>query len=152
MPDGTGDVESYLAGLDHPLKQALVKLRAAILRSNAAITDHIKWNAPSFLHGGDDRVTFRLPPGGRGLQLVFHRGARKRSADGFAFTDPSGLVAWAGADRGVVSLGSAAEVAARTGAIVALVNAWVRAVDAGASPGAAASRRSRARRTARPRK
>jgi hypothetical protein len=33
-----------------------------------------KWNAPSFRHAGEDRVTFRLQPGDK-LQLIFHRGA-----------------------------------------------------------------------------
>jgi hypothetical protein len=65
--------------LRHPLKAGVVQLRAAILASNAAITEHVKWNAPSFCYGGTDRVTSRLRPGDR-LQLIFHRGATTRPA------------------------------------------------------------------------
>ncbi|MCW5831977.1 MAG: DUF1801 domain-containing protein [Labilithrix sp.] len=115
-----------MSALTHAFKPGIEELRAAILASDAAITEHVKWNAPSFCYGGDDRVTFRLPPKG-GLQLVFHRGAKSKDAATFTFDDPSGLVAWAAADRGVVTLTSLADVRAKKKAIVALVNAWMRA-------------------------
>lgn len=126
MPKPTADVETFLADLEHPLKNGVVALRAAILASDAAITEHIKWNAPSFCYGGDDRVTFRLPPKG-GVQLVLHRGAKVKDTRGFAFDDRWGLVAWAAPDRGVVTLADLAAVQARTRDVVALVNAWMRA-------------------------
>jgi hypothetical protein len=63
------DVEQYLTDLRHPLKEGVLQLRAAILASDLAITEHVKWNAPSFCYGGQDRVTFRLQPRGR-LQLI----------------------------------------------------------------------------------
>jgi hypothetical protein len=52
-------------------------VREIILSAHPGITERIKWNAPSFCIDGDDRITFRLQPGDR-VQLVFHRGARKR--------------------------------------------------------------------------
>ena len=51
-----------MEGLDHPLKQQIEQLRAAILGSNERITEHGKWNAPSFRYASEDRVTFRLHP------------------------------------------------------------------------------------------
>ena len=51
-----------MEGLDHPLKEEIGRLRAAILDSNDRITEHIKWKAPSFRYAGEDRVTFRLYP------------------------------------------------------------------------------------------
>ena len=77
-----------------------------------AITERIKWNAPSFGVDGDDRVTFKLHPPDR-LQLVVHRGAKARDMQGFTFADPSGLVRWVAPDRGVVTLRSLDEIAAR---------------------------------------
>jgi hypothetical protein len=42
----------------------------------------------------DDRITFRLQPGDR-VQLVFHRGTRKRDdATTFSFQDGTGLMEW----------------------------------------------------------
>lgn len=120
------DVDAFLAELRNPLARGVAALRAAIVASDPAIRERIKWNAPSFGLGDDDRVTLRLPPKG-GLQLVFHRGAKPKDTKGFAFEDPSGLLVWAAADRGVVTLRDLDEIRAKTDAIVALVGAWMRA-------------------------
>lgn len=119
-------MDTFFATLEHPLKPSIQSLRAAILDSNAEISEHIKWKAPSFCHAGDDRVTFRLPPKG-GLQLIFHRGVKVKDASGFRFEDASGLVVWAAADRGVVTLSDAEDVRAKTAILVGLVNAWMTA-------------------------
>ena len=119
------DVDAYLRELQHPLKAGVERLRAAILASNGQITEHVKWNAPSFWHGGVDRATFRLQPGDR-LQLVLHRGAKPRDdTDGFRFDDPTGTVEWVTADRGVVTFRDLTDVEARSDAVVDLVNRWV---------------------------
>ncbi|WP_353951997.1 DUF1801 domain-containing protein [Knoellia sp. S7-12] len=100
-------------------------MRTAILASNAAITEHVKWNAPSFCYGGTDRVTFRLHPEAR-LQLIFHRGATTRDdTAGFVFDDPSGLMKWLAPDRAVVDLPSLDAVADHQQQVVLLVNRWV---------------------------
>lgn len=117
-------VATYLSELHHPMKDSVMTLRNAILRSNSAITERVKWNAPSFCRDGDDRVTFRLPPKG-GLQLIFHRGAKPKDTTGFSFADPSGLIAWAAPDRGIVTLADAADCEAKVPTLVALVNAWM---------------------------
>jgi hypothetical protein len=39
--------------------------RTDVLASDDGITEHVKWNAPSFCYAGVDRVTFRLQPGNR---------------------------------------------------------------------------------------
>jgi hypothetical protein len=116
-----------MATLDHPLKAGADQLRMAILAANPGITEHIKWNAPSFYYAGQDRVTFRLHPKGA-LQLIFHRGAKVRadSAD-FTVEDPSGLLTWLGKDRAIVTLPDLAAVAAQQSSIVELVNQWVEA-------------------------
>jgi hypothetical protein len=56
----SSDVEQFMAELDHPLKEGVVGLRRAILAADPGITEHVKWNAPSFRYAGEDRVTFHL--------------------------------------------------------------------------------------------
>lgn len=126
VPKRSLDVATYLDELRHPLKQGILALREAILRSSGSITESIKWNAPSFGHEGDDRVTFRFPPKG-GLQLIFHRGAKVKDATGFVFADPSGLIVWATPDRGIVTLSDLGDLSAKTPLLVTLVNAWMHA-------------------------
>lgn len=121
MSDGTVEVDRYLAGLEHPFKPEIASLRAAIVGSDASITERVKWNAPSFGHGGQDRVTFRLAPRDR-CQLIFHRGAKVRAdADAFAFEDASGLLEWVAGDRAVVTFTDVEDVRAKQAAVVALV-------------------------------
>lgn len=119
------DVDRYMADLQHPLKVGIARLRTAILASNPEITEHVKWNAPSFRFGGDDRVTFRLHPGER-FQVIFHRGAKTRDdAEEFTFADPSGLMTWLSPDRALVDLPDLAAVEAREERVVALINRWI---------------------------
>ncbi|MGC9665162.1 DUF1801 domain-containing protein [Planosporangium sp. 12N6] len=105
MRNKTAEVDRFVAALVHPLKEGVEQLRIAILDSNEQITEHVKWKAPSFRYGGEDRVTFKLHPRDR-LQLIFHRGAKVRDdSRDFVFQDHSGLLTWvtndrAGADAG----------------------------------------------------
>ncbi|MEV6373662.1 DUF1801 domain-containing protein [Micromonospora musae] len=116
-----------MATLAHPLKSGVEELRSAILASNTEISEHVKWNAPSFRFGGDDRVTFRLRPGDR-VQLIFHRGAKVRSdVAEFTFEDPTGLMTWLAPDRGVVTFPDLKTMQSQQAAVVSLVNRWVRA-------------------------
>src|SRR3712207_8947161 len=125
MPNRAQEVDRFMSGLHHPLKEGVEQLRTAILDSNDQITEHIKWNAPSFRYAGEDRVTFRLYPEDR-VQLIFHRGAKVRSdsAD-FAFEDHTGLLRWVAADRAVVALRDAKDAEAKQRDLVELVNRWV---------------------------
>lgn len=123
-------VQSFLDNLDHPLKDGIVALRTAILGAHSDLTEQIKWNAPSFCLGGDDRITFRIPPKGKpGVQLIFHRGAKSKDSSNFKFTDPSNLVEWAASDRGVVTFTNTTDIKKHKTQFVALVKAWLDATD-----------------------
>jgi hypothetical protein len=119
------DVDRFMAELDHPLKEGVVDLRRAILAADPGITEHVKWNAPSFRYAGEDRVTFQLRRPDR-IQLVFHRGVRVRAdSAAFVFEDPTGLMRWATPDRGILTFSDLGEVAAHTAAVGALAGRWV---------------------------
>lgn len=120
-------VDSFLESLDHPLKPAIERLRLAILDADDAITEHIKWKAPSFCFNSVDRVTFNLRPLHH-VQLIFHRGA-KTIEDDFHFDAAkwSGLWEMIAQDRGQVIFPSAEVAAARQAEFVTMVREWVRA-------------------------
>ena len=118
-------VDEFVDGLTHTRRAEIVQLRDAILAIDLDITERVKWNAPSFCIDGDDRVTMRLQPGDR-VELVFHRGAKKRDdANRFRFDDPTGWVVWASPDRGVVTLADTSETSRRAKRIADLVRAWM---------------------------
>jgi hypothetical protein len=129
VPRPTDTVDQFMARLDHPQKAEIEAVRAIVLGADPAITEHIKWNAPSFCSGGDDRVTLRLHPPGK-LQVVLHRGAKVKDATGFHFEDATGLVKWAAPDRGIIALGDLADIQAKQAVLAELVRRWVAATGA----------------------
>jgi len=120
-------VERYLLDLPHPRKGEIEEIRGAILENIPQITERVKWNAPSFCVAGDDRITFRLQPGDR-VELVFHRGAKKRAdTDTFSFSDPSGLIKWSTPDRGTIAFRDQEDVRSKLPALIDVANRWINA-------------------------
>jgi hypothetical protein len=95
-------VSAWLVALDHPRKAEITRLVAIIAKANPRLAQGIKWNAPSFALDGTDCITLRVGPGDI-LQIIFHRGAKKRD-DRFAFADPTGLLDMRAEDRGLLDL------------------------------------------------
>ncbi len=125
MAKSAVSVDQFMSQLEHARKDEIEAVRSLILGSNAQITEHIKWNAPSFCFKGDDRVTMRLQPRDR-LELIFHRGAKVKETRGFAFADSTGLLKWLTADRAVIAIQDMADVKARGAALVKVVNEWMK--------------------------
>jgi hypothetical protein len=119
-----GVVDSYLDNLEHRHKAAIEGLRRLILDAVPGLSERIKWNAPSFGKGEDDRITMRLHPGDR-LQLILHRGAKAGVDDLFRFEDPDKLIAWAAPDRGVVTFTDEADLKAKSEALRPVLQRWV---------------------------
>jgi len=120
------EVDSFLESLDHPLKPVVQRLRLAVLEADEAITERIKWRAPSFCFDSVDRVTFNLRPLHQ-VQLIFHRGA-KTIDDDFHFDTAkwSDLLEMIGQDRGQVIFPSAEAATARQEEFGELVREWIR--------------------------
>ena len=124
VADRLSEVDSYLEQLQHGRKPEIEMLRLLVLTAVPNLVERIKWNAPSYGLGQDDRVTMRLHPGDR-LQLILHRGAKANADDFFRFEDPDGLIVWAAPDRGVVTLRDADDLAARSAALGRVIKRWV---------------------------
>jgi len=119
-------VEAFLDGLVHARLDDVREVRAALLTIDG-VTERVKWNAPSFCIDGDDRITFRLQPGDR-VELVVHRGSRTRAdAATFTFDDPSALITWSTADRGVIAFPADVPVATLLPQVLTTAHAWLTA-------------------------
>jgi hypothetical protein len=103
MKPSPNAVDAFMQQLQHGRKAEVEALRALIGAAVPGLSERIKWNAPSYGPGSDDRITMRLQPGDR-VQIVLHRGAKPKTLAGFSFDDPAGLVEWATPDRGVVTI------------------------------------------------
>jgi hypothetical protein len=118
-------VTGFLTTLDHSRKAEINRVRNIILGALPDLVEKIKWNAPSFGLGEDDRITFRLQPGDK-VDLIFHRGVKK-IADDFAFTDETRLLKFLAPDRAVLIFSDAADIEAKAENLRWLVRAWIAA-------------------------
>jgi hypothetical protein len=120
-------VQSFLAALEHPLKGEIVALRQLLMSVDPAISEEIKWNAPSF-RTSEHFATMHLRARDN-VQLILHLGARsKRSIPAGAIADPDGLLKWLGPDRASVSFRGRGDVAAKGEALVAVIRQWIKRV------------------------
>ena len=118
------EVDTYLDDLKHARKGEITALRRVILEAVPDLVERIKWNAPSFGPGEDDRITMRIHPGDR-VQLILHRGAKAGADDFFRFEDPDKLLSWAAPDRGVVTFKDAADLSSKSAPLGEVLRRWV---------------------------
>ncbi len=98
-------VDEFLDDLDEDKRTQVLKLRAWILDAHPSLREHIKWNAPSYVYGGEDRITFNLLNKQRLVKLVFHMGATRKE-DRKAkpvLHDQSALIEWVSDIRGYIT-------------------------------------------------
>ena len=129
-PVGPDQVRRHIDGLDHPLKPVMHEIRKLILGADSGITEHIKWNSPSFCHGGDDRITFNIRPN-RELLLVFHRGAKvkDRRGEGRLFDDKTGQLKWITDDRATVAIAGHDDLNSKKADLEKVVRQWIAAAE-----------------------
>lgn len=119
-------LQAWLANLS-PENRTLVDRLRGIVRTGAPELDEaIKWNAPSFADGDQDRVTLGLERKG-GVRVVLHRGAAVKDAADFFFEDPAKVAKWPSADRGVATFADVSAVEAKASALEDLIRRWVAA-------------------------
>jgi len=122
----TGAVEAWLDAVPTDARMAVDRLREIVRTVAPDLIETIKWNAPSFADGDQDRVTLGLGRKG-GVRLVLHRGAAVKAASGFVFGDPEKVAKWPSADRGVATFADLAAVEAKALALEDLVRRWIAA-------------------------
>lgn len=124
---GSGEVDAFMAKLQHPLKPAIEAARRAILDASPTIAEGIKWNAPSF-RTTEWFATTNLRST-KELQLIFHLGAKvRKDVPTITLPDSKGLVKWLAKDRCLVTLGDATTFAKNRSAFTAIVREWIKHV------------------------
>ena len=97
-------VEEYVADLDDEKKAQVLRVRNYILESNPSLEEHIKWNAPSYVLNGIDRLTFNTVNKEGLVKLVFHMDTiRKENKKGSPILKDAPLMEWASDIRGYVT-------------------------------------------------
>lgn len=121
-----GEVDAFLAALDHPLKADIAAVRKIVLGADKTIAEGVKWNSVSF-RKSDWFATVNLRSKDV-IQLVLHTGAKVKDNPEFRIPDPSGLLLWLAKDRALATLGAGKTLKANRQAFEAILKAWVRYV------------------------
>lgn len=123
-----GDVPTFLTRMTHPKRDILLALRDIILGAAPDLREHIKWNAPSYQAGGDDRITFNLSSPDA-IQIVLHRGATaKDTKTGHRLiAADSAILRWAADQRAVLRFETLEQVNAHRDWLARLVPDWIQA-------------------------
>ncbi|MBD0320416.1 MAG: DUF1801 domain-containing protein [Gemmatimonadetes bacterium] len=128
MPKPEQTVGAFLETLEHAHKDAILAARAVILSADPAITESVKWNAPSFATS-EHFATFHLRHK-TGIQVVLHLGAKPRpdATVRSEVSDPAGLLDWRSPDRAVAVFHDAADVAEKAAAFATVIREWIKHV------------------------
>ena len=116
---GTKEVDTFMNALDHPFKDEVQAVRQIILNVNQAITEQIKWKAPSFSYKGY-MATFNLWAG-QHVHLIFHNGA--------ILSNESGLLEGNYPDRRMLYFKDMADVQLKKAALEAIIQQWIVLMD-----------------------
>lgn len=119
-------VESCLASLPPERREIVERVRQEIIQAEPKLVEHIKWNAPSYVFDGEDRITFNLHYPDKILVLIHMGATRKENKAGEpVMADASGLISWNSDIRGTITFTSLKDVEAKAGAFRTIVTQWL---------------------------
>lgn len=120
-------VEEFLGDLSGDKQSQVNILRDLILTAEPRLKEHIKWNAPSYVLDGEDRITFNLMNKQEVVKLILHMGAtRKEDKKGESImNDESGLIEWSSDIRGMITFTSIEEVNSNMTSLKKIIKDWL---------------------------
>lgn len=71
-------VAEFLDELDEDTLDQVNELRGIIFEAEPSLIENIKWNAPNYVYGDEDRITFNLRNKEGKVKLILHMGATKK--------------------------------------------------------------------------
>jgi len=120
-------VTSFLESLTDDQKSQVLLLREIITSIHADLIEHVKWNSPSYILNGEDRITFNVVNKEQVVQLVLHMGAtRKENKAGTPILgNDGGIVRWSSDIRGVISFTGLDDITSRRTVLEQVLSQWL---------------------------
>jgi len=117
--------EEFLNALTPKRREQVNEIRAIIMMSEPALTEHIKWNAPSYVYEGEDRITFNAH--GDKIRLLIHMGVTyKEDKEATPILhDDSGMIVWNSNIRGIITFESIDDVRAKQDKLSSILKRWL---------------------------
>jgi len=122
------EVTVFLDKQNHPFRMEIEQLRNCILSANNNLTENIKWNGPNYCFDNEDRITMRVQPPTKQVQLIFHRGAKKQEQPkDKLIANKSKMLVWKENDRAIVTFKSLQDIENGKAELRTIVNEWINA-------------------------
>lgn len=122
------EVSDFLDKLKHPFRKEIELLRTYILAANTALTESIKWNGPNYCFDNEDRITMRIQPPTKQVQLIFHRGTSKQTQPkDKLISNKSKILVWKENDRAIVTFKSLKDIENAKTELTDIVTEWINA-------------------------
>ena len=122
------EVSDFLNDLNHPFIKEIEQLRNCILSANKNISENIKWNGPNYCIDNEDRITMRVQPPTKQVQLIFHRGSKKKEQPKEKLiANKSKMLVWKENDRAIVTFKSLQDIENGKTELVTIINDWIKA-------------------------
>lgn len=121
-------VDEFLRDLNDEKGYQVKVLREIILSTDKALTEHIKWNCPSYIFENEDRITFNIVNKDDKVKLVLHMGAKKKENKGGkpVIEDMTGLILWNSDIRGMISFDSTEDILAKREQLTGIIQRWLK--------------------------
>lgn len=122
------EVTALLDELNHPFRNEIGQLRNCILSADKNLTENIKWNGPNYCFDNEDRITMRVQPPTKQVQLIFHRGAKKQEQPkDKLIANQSKMLVWKENDRAIITFKSLKDIENGKAELTIIINEWIEA-------------------------
>lgn len=120
-------VDEFLDDQNEDKRAQIHALRKIILASEPSLTENIKWNAPNYVFGGEDRITFNTVNKEGSVKLILHMGASKKEDKKSEpiMNDDSGLIIWNSNIRGTLTFTDINDINTQQNKVGAIVEKWL---------------------------
>jgi hypothetical protein len=120
------EVTALLDELKHPFRKEIEQLRNCILSADTNLTENIKWNGPNYCFDSEDRITMRVQPTTKQVQLIFHRGAKKQEQPkDKLIANKSKMLVWKENDRAIITFKSMQDIESGKTDLTEIINEWI---------------------------
>lgn len=122
------EVTKFLDEQNHPFRKEIEQVRNYILSANPDLTENIKWNGPNYCVGNADRITMRIQPPSKQVQLIFHRGVSKQAQpEDKLIANKSKRLVWKENDRAIITFKSLEDIENEKSELIEIVTEWISA-------------------------
>lgn len=120
-------VDEFMHDIDEKQKEQVTQLRSIITDAHPELVEHIKWNSPSYMLAGNDRITLSVRPN-YPVAIILHMGVDRPEDKNSRpiMDDTSGLIEWKSDIRGVISFTDLDDINAKELQFSTIIDKWLK--------------------------